>query len=338
MPATDLKPSYPIAIAIPFFQRREGILRRTLDGVVSQTVALRPLIVIVSDGSPVPPEGEIPDALRARADIRIIHQPNGGASAARNRALEEIGDSAAAIALLDSDDTWTPEHLANATRCLADGADVYFSDCRLVDGSNTMLDVVAFSARGLIRDLGGGLYAYDGRGDFAPFHHLLVKGFFQTSSLVFRSAKFADLRFDTSFAISEDYLFFLSIFARRPQIRFSSATEVHCRTGVNIWASKTDDPAEAVKGTIFAVMLGERVRRDLELDPLAHEILRHKHDIVMRDGLFALRQTLRRGGIARALGHILTMRPRFLLEALAAIPRRLSHPSLHSLLTRLIEA
>ena len=72
-----------VAVVIPYFQRQQGVLRRSLRSVMAQSLA-PDVVVIVDDQSPVPAEGELaelPDAWRAR--VKKISRQNGGPGAAR---------------------------------------------------------------------------------------------------------------------------------------------------------------------------------------------------------------------------------------------------------------
>ena len=68
-------------------------------------------LVVIDDGAT---DGTYETARRASGDdprVRILRRPNGGLSAARNTGLRHA--SAPVIALLDSDDLWTPTFLAD---------------------------------------------------------------------------------------------------------------------------------------------------------------------------------------------------------------------------------
>jgi glycosyltransferase involved in cell wall biosynthesis len=84
---------------------RAGFLPGALESVFAQT---RPPdeVLVVDDGS----TDETPTVL-ARYDnrIRVVRQPNGGRSAARNTALREARSRF--LSFLDSDDRWTPTKL-----------------------------------------------------------------------------------------------------------------------------------------------------------------------------------------------------------------------------------
>jgi glycosyltransferase involved in cell wall biosynthesis len=96
-----------ISIIIPVFNA-EQYLRRCLDSVKAQTYTVFEAI-LVDDGS-TDSSGRICDEY-ARVDrrFRVVHQPNQGVSAARNRGLDlAIGDY---IYFADADDELRPEAL-----------------------------------------------------------------------------------------------------------------------------------------------------------------------------------------------------------------------------------
>lgn len=94
-----------ISIVIPLYNK-ETCINRTLQSVFAQTFQDYE-IIIVNDGSTDNSVKEVDKCADAR--IRLIHQPNAGVSAARNRGIEEAKYEL--IAFLDADDEWKPEYL-----------------------------------------------------------------------------------------------------------------------------------------------------------------------------------------------------------------------------------
>ena len=92
------------SVVIPTYNRAHT-LPRAIESVLAQSFKDFELIV-VDDGS----TDETPKILE-RYPIRVIHQPNRGVSAARNRGIEAARGHI--IALLDSDDEWKPHKLQN---------------------------------------------------------------------------------------------------------------------------------------------------------------------------------------------------------------------------------
>lgn len=94
-----------ISVIIPLYNKRNEI-ERTLRSVASQS--LRPLEIIVIDDGSTDGSGDVVRSL-ALPLVRLVSQPNGGVSAARNRAMELARGEW--VALLDGDDEWHPDFL-----------------------------------------------------------------------------------------------------------------------------------------------------------------------------------------------------------------------------------
>ena len=94
-----------ISVIIPSHNRRHS-LGRALDSVLAQQSPADEVIV-VDDGSS---DGSAELVEKSYAGVRLISQPNRGVSAARNRGIEAA--SGEWIALLDSDDSWREDKLA----------------------------------------------------------------------------------------------------------------------------------------------------------------------------------------------------------------------------------
>lgn len=114
-------------IVIPFYQREPGVLSRALDSIAAQTFQDY-RVIVVDDGSPSPAGLDIdPQAPAARDKIHLVQQANAGVSAARNTGLRTVSDTARFVAFLDSDDAWTPDHLARAARAFeAEDVDLFW--------------------------------------------------------------------------------------------------------------------------------------------------------------------------------------------------------------------
>jgi glycosyltransferase involved in cell wall biosynthesis len=99
-----------VAVVVPVY--RATFLAEALESVVSQS--RRPDdVIVVDDGSP--DRDELRDAIGLYASrVRVIHQHNRGAAAARNRGIAAA--DADFIALLDADDRWLPDCLAQQLR------------------------------------------------------------------------------------------------------------------------------------------------------------------------------------------------------------------------------
>jgi glycosyltransferase involved in cell wall biosynthesis len=97
-----------VSVIIPTWNRGWTI-KSAVDSVLSQTLKSYELI-IVNDGS----TDNTADILNEYASrITVIHQPNRGVSAARNKGIAH--SSGELLAFLDSDDRWLPEKLERQT-------------------------------------------------------------------------------------------------------------------------------------------------------------------------------------------------------------------------------
>ncbi len=99
-----------VSVVIPLYNGREYI-ERSIASVLQQTCQDFE-IVVVDDGSV---DGGPEYVLRLNhPKIRVVRQPNGGVSAARNRGIREARHGL--IAFLDADDEWLPSHLETLLR------------------------------------------------------------------------------------------------------------------------------------------------------------------------------------------------------------------------------
>ncbi|TWI46025.1 succinoglycan biosynthesis protein ExoW [Pseudoduganella flava] len=225
-----------VAVVIPYFQRRPGILARALRSVIAQTAHARLDVIVVDDGSPVPAADEVAQLPEAqRGAIRVIRQRNAGPAAARNNALDHVTPDTEFVAFLDSDDMWEPEHLANALRALDAGYDFYFADFYQLNQT-----VGAFERAGRIEParhalLPGERHLHVYQADMQA--QILGGNVIGTPTVVYRFRSLRTLRFREEFVYAgEDYLFWLDLSRMTDRIAFSSAREVVCGDGVNVFS------------------------------------------------------------------------------------------------------
>jgi glycosyltransferase involved in cell wall biosynthesis len=194
-----------VSIILPTYNRAR-FLPQAIDSIRSQQFTDWELI-LVDDGS-TDETAELWPTLTAEIQqpVRIIHQENQGAYAARNTGLDHA--TGRYIAFFDSDDLWLPHHLKDCVNALSENPDVdwVYGACRLVDADTNV--VIAQSSfydhakprpflslprrhRGKLCVLESpGLLAavLDRAGLYAGFQNSLI-----------RSEVFADQRFDVSF-------------------------------------------------------------------------------------------------------------------------------------------
>jgi glycosyltransferase involved in cell wall biosynthesis len=177
-----------VSVIIPAY-RAAGVIGRALDSVFTQT---RPPheVLVVDDGSP----DDVAAALAPYGQrVRLIRQPNGGASSARNRGLDEArGDL---IAFLDADDYWEPHKLRRQLDLLTEHPELGLTAGRFFDQypGRTERTAQPFDLKLFDRVL-------TPRGPDVLFVARRV----WTSNVLFRRSLLGGQRFDTTLRTAED--------------------------------------------------------------------------------------------------------------------------------------
>ena len=230
-----------VCVIIPFYQRTPEPLIQAIRSILAQQDVDRPHVLIVDDGSPVPAQAILDENFPGHEDfIRIILQKNGGAAKARNTGLDNAPESASYIAFLDSDDEWTPHHLANAVHMLNQGFDFYFADhkrCEWNQGKFSLIDLPMDQNRCF--DPLRGLYEYTGK----ILRPVMQEHMIQTSSVVYSRLAMKDIRFPVDLVLGEDEIFWVKTMRLARKIGFCIHIEVLMGKGVNIsqggeWGNK----------------------------------------------------------------------------------------------------
>jgi glycosyltransferase involved in cell wall biosynthesis len=113
-----------ISVVIPAYNAAH-FLPRSLGSVFAQT--LQPLEVIVVDDGSTDSTAQVAEQLGAK----VIRRPNGGLAAARNTGIQHAsGDW---IALLDADDSWSPEKLERQAACVRPDTVLVYTGARFFD-------------------------------------------------------------------------------------------------------------------------------------------------------------------------------------------------------------
>ncbi|NWF85060.1 MAG: glycosyltransferase family 2 protein [Bryobacteraceae bacterium] len=234
-----------IAVIIPYYQERSGVLSRSLASVFGQDVdpSVRIHIVVVDDASPVDPAGDIvmagspPPGLT----IEVLRRANGGPGAARNTGLDAAVGRHDVIAFIDSDDTWRADHLSRALLGLSSGADLYFCDFCAQDHPNGYLQRTRFYEKLANPDVAGvdrispdtDIWCCNGKrlAEWTAFEYLA-----QTSTIAYRTERLGHLRFSETLRLAgEDHVFFLDLALAATRASFSLACEVERGVGINVY-------------------------------------------------------------------------------------------------------
>jgi glycosyltransferase involved in cell wall biosynthesis len=107
------------------------LARRAVLSVAAQS--LRPLELIVVDDGSIDGSAALIETLNLPFPLRVIRRPNGGQSSARNVGIRQARGSA--IAFLDQDDEWRPQHLEVLSKRLSADDDLgwVFADFDAID-------------------------------------------------------------------------------------------------------------------------------------------------------------------------------------------------------------
>jgi glycosyltransferase involved in cell wall biosynthesis len=135
-----------VSVVVPLFNKAKYI-EQTIATVLAQTVQNYELVV-VNDGST--DGGDLIVAAVKDSRIKLIHQENAGAGAARNRGI--IESSSDFIALLDADDEWEPNHLEVLLDLRAEypEAGLFATACRIVTNNCKVIPCIYQDHKGPI--------------------------------------------------------------------------------------------------------------------------------------------------------------------------------------------
>jgi len=225
-------------VVIPYFQRQAGLLHRALSSICAQEY--RPVqVVVVDDGSPRAAAEEITATLRnAVPGLTVIRQANQGVAAARNTALDALGDEVSATAFLDSDDYWEPAHLRNAAMALSRGADFFFANARFEGTTTDWFRLHTRRGRDLPnpRPVPGAPQIMQWAGSVAEL--LVVNSLVNTPGVAFRRALMPQVRFPRTLrgAAGEDYWVWWALLTRSSAIMYCPEPTATIGTGgVGTW-------------------------------------------------------------------------------------------------------
>ncbi|MCX2865008.1 glycosyltransferase family A protein [Paucibacter sp. PLA-PC-4] len=225
-----------IAVIIPFFQRKTGVLARSLASIAAQAYPSESLyVLVVDDGSPCPAVQELRDHPPAASlRITVLHQANAGPNEARNTALAGLEPDTDLVAYLDSDDEWIGDHLARAVRALNAGYSAYFANLFHLGDSTNEFDKakrVRHEDHPSVAD-DPSLRAY--QGDMV--HQIATANIIFMPSLVIRVDALGKARFPLAHRHGGgDYLYWMDLIRHGARFVYSTEPEVRCGQGINMW-------------------------------------------------------------------------------------------------------
>ena len=224
-----------IALIIPFFQRQPGMLKHAVSSVASCMQGIEEIklkIIVVDDASPVAAESELQNYQLNNDQITLttIRQSNKGPGGARNTGLDSLTDSTQVVAFLDSDDTWSPDHLQHLCKAMSSGADFYFADHQRVAEPLTRFQECNFEQSKAAHSAGD---VVECSSDI--FYEILKQSPVGTSTVAYRFDKYKSVRFAENIRAGEDIMFWLDIASNKPRAFYSTSIEALYGRGVNIF-------------------------------------------------------------------------------------------------------
>jgi len=243
-------------------------------------------LIVVDDGSTDDTKPRL-ERLTQGLDqsVRYLHQPNGGAYAARNRGLDLARGEF--IAFYDSDDLWLPHHLAHAADALNahQELDWVYADCKKIEqATGRVLAERGFHEGGkphpmlsLRTHRFGLLHLYDDPRTVAVELRHNLCCLLQTS--VIRAGLFAGRRFEDHYRNEgEDELF--PIRAMKAGFRLGYLDDIHLiyrAHGGNASASAVGiSPQKRLRITAAAARGYEELAAQVELTPAESRALRRR--------------------------------------------------------------
>lgn len=222
MPAAQAgkAPTEPlVSVVIPAYNCAD-CLARAIDSVLQQTYS-RIECIVVDDGST--------DSTAAVANsydhtVKLIHQANSGASAARNRGIKQAAGEL--IAFLDADDCWHPSKVEKQVKLLQDHPEVVLVS---TDFKTYTPEQSSEASAGITMEpYSSGICEI--HSDFLP---LFRDPYLGTPSVMVRTQRAREVEgFDITLPVAEDVDFYFKVCAGRGYARIKQAlTIIHQRGG-----------------------------------------------------------------------------------------------------------
>lgn len=196
-----------VSIIVPMYNR-EQYIARCIQSVCSQTFPDWELI-LSDDGSTDDTLPLCGSFAQADARIRVLNNPHGGVSAARNTGLEAA--SGQYITFLDSDDFWEPDFLETAiSLCKENHPDIFMAGFHCVKDGRVYASCVIQSEQicKRVKDLSQ-----------PEFVHLLSRNYLASVlCMLFRREAIGNIRFPSDMNFGEDLAFVYDVVMKNPNI------------------------------------------------------------------------------------------------------------------------
>ena len=236
-----------LTVIIPFYQKEPGILRRALTSVFAQR--FRDFdVIVVDDESPYPPDGDlIAFSEEDQARVRVVRQENAGPGGARNTGLDHVSPGTEFVAFLDSDDTWTPDHLAIAHAAMTHfSAECYFASITGGDAFYYHFGVEDLARTEAVVRLNDDPLIIE----IPDLTQVMLKNwsFLHLSAMVIGRPVFERVRFDAALRLAaEDVLFFCDCVLSARRVVLSGAAGAVRGEGINIFHGVDNDSPQFLR-------------------------------------------------------------------------------------------
>jgi succinoglycan biosynthesis protein ExoW len=284
-----------LTVIIPFYQKEPGILRRALTSVFAQSFKDFDVIV-VDDESPYPADGDLIDFCEAQqARVRVVRQENAGPGGARNAGLDHVSAQTELVAFLDSDDTWTPGHLAAAEAAMTRfNADCYFASITGGDEFYYHFGVADLAASEAVVRLSDDPPLIEIPG----LTQVMLKNwsFLHLSAMVIGRPLFERVRFDAALRLAaEDVLFFCDCVLAARRVVLSAAAGAVRGEGLNIFHGVDNDSPQFLRQQFNTWVALDRLEQRFAERPAEIASLRSYKQTARRQALWSQARRVKHG-------------------------------------------
>lgn len=311
-----------IGVLIPYYQRTPEPLMRALKSIERQTVGEPVHVFIVDDESPCPAEPIVSQHFSHFKNIHILQQKNGGAGHARNTGLDHLPESIELVAFLDSDDEWTPDHLAHAVMVHDRGYDFYFADHKRDDWDTSRFAMATdLLAHQPCLDQASALHEY--RDDALSL--VLGRNMIKTSSVAVRRSLVRNIRFPVNVVMGEDEAFWMRVLHQTCKVAYCASVEVWMGSGVNISQGGEWGNERSFQLMAHRLQFWKQIHSFVPDVPGLHQMRTRKRQELRKDFAGSVLYRLRRlqGIPVGPLAHFMLQDPLWLLSLAALMTRKL---------------
>ncbi|MBB4171028.1 glycosyltransferase family 2 protein [Rhizobium sp. BK538] len=281
-------------IIIPFYQRQDGILGRALASVFSQSFKDVDVIV-VDDQSPRSVDADLTLLSEEdRARVTVIAQANAGPGGARNTGLNHVPAATRYVAFLDSDDVWTPDHLANAIHAMETlGGDCYWASIEGGEEFDYHFGIAALEREDGARRLMDKPLILE----VPDLAGVMLKNwaFLHMSCMVIGRPLFEKVRFDAALRLAaEDVLFFCDCIMTAKQVLLCGEPGALRGEGINIFHGVDNASPEFLKQQFITWMALDQLESRFSRRPQEIETIKEHKNTARKQAIWSQIGLLRR--------------------------------------------